>query len=82
MKVKHDQDWEAIADYQAVTIANLKAELAKASASPPNVVAINEEMKRVIGLILLLVKPDLKDKTIAVVFKRAFEVYQKAKEAE
>jgi hypothetical protein len=35
-----------------------------------------------VGLILLLVKPDLKDKTIAGVFKRAFEVYQKAKEAE
>ena len=82
MKVKHDQAWEAIADYQAVTIANLKAELAKASVSPTNVVAINEEMKRVIGLILLLVKPDLKDKTIAGVFKRAFEVYQKAKESE
>jgi hypothetical protein len=82
MIIKHDQDWEAIANHQAITIANLKAELAKASVSKPDIVAINEEMKRVVGLILLLVKPDLKDKTIARVFKRAFEVYQKAKEAE
>jgi hypothetical protein len=82
MIIKHDKDWEAIADHQAVTIANLKAELAKASVSPSNVVAINEEMKRVVGLILLLVKPDLTDKTISGVFRRAFEVYQKAKEAE
>jgi hypothetical protein len=81
MRIKDEKDWEAIADHQAVTIANLKAELSKRS-DPADAVKINEEMKRVVGLILLLVKPDLKDKTIAVVFKRAFEVYQKAKEAE
>jgi hypothetical protein len=82
MRIKHDKDWEAIANHQAVTIANLKAELSKASFGTKDVVEINEEMKRVVGLILLLVKPDLTDKTIAGVFKRAFEVYQKAKEAE
>jgi hypothetical protein len=67
--------------HQAITINNFKADLSKRSGSA-DAVKINEEMKRVVGLILLLVKPDLTDKTIAGVFKRAFEVYQKAKEAE
>ncbi len=43
-----------------------------------NFETINEEMKRVIGLILILVKPDLKDKTVANLFQRALVVYQKA----
>jgi hypothetical protein len=81
MIIKHDKDWEAIADHQAVTIANLKAELARLSnpVDASNIVAINEEMTRVLGMILLLATPE--DNTIAALFKRGAVVYQKARDA-